>query len=85
MQQLLRDGAGPNPDNSFLHDLFLQRLPSLVRMVLASSGEMALEALAQLADKVMEDSSVSISQSKCSLSTQPVTLVTLTWLKSTQQ
>jgi len=37
-QQLLGDAAGPNPDNSFLRELFLQRLPSHVRMVLASSG-----------------------------------------------
>ena len=38
MQQLLGDAAGPNPDNKFLHELFLQRLPSQVRMVLASAG-----------------------------------------------
>lgn len=61
MQQLLGDAAGPNPDNSFLRELFLQRLPSHVRMVLASSGEMSLDGLAQLADKVMEVSSPSIS------------------------
>ena len=38
MQQLLGDAAGPNPDNKFLHELFLQRLPSQVRMVLVSPG-----------------------------------------------
>ena len=54
MQQLLGDAAGPNLDNSFLCELFLQRLPSHVHMVLASSGEMTLDALAQLEDKVME-------------------------------
>ena len=52
MQQLLGDAAGPNPDNKFLRKLFLQCLPSQVRMVLASAGEMSLEALAQLADKI---------------------------------
>ena len=61
LQQLLGDAAGPNPDNTFLRELFLQRLPGLVRMVLASSGDMPLEALATLADKVMEVASPAIS------------------------
>ena len=69
MQQLLGDAAGPNHDNSFLRELFLQRLPSHVRMVLASSGEMTLDALAQLADKVMEVSAPAIS----SVSVAPLT------------
>ena len=38
IQQLLSDAAGPNSDNSCLRELFLQRLPSHVHMVLASSG-----------------------------------------------
>ena len=53
MQQLLGD-AGPKPDNKFLRQLLLQCLPSQVRMVLASAGEMSLEALAQLSDKIAE-------------------------------
>ena len=61
MQQLLGDAAGPNPDNKFLRKLFLQRLPSQVRMVLASAGEMSLEALAQLTDKITEVATPSIS------------------------
>ena len=61
MQQLLGDAAHPNLDNSFLWELFLQRLPNHVRMVLASSGEMTLDTLAQLADKVMEVSLPSVS------------------------
>ena len=61
MQQLLSDATGPNPDNKFLRKLFLQRLPSQVRMVLASSGEMSLEAMAQLADKLAEVVTPSIS------------------------
>ena len=61
LQQLIGDTAGPNPDNTFLRELFLQRLPGHVRMVLASSGAMTLEALATLADKVMEVASPSVS------------------------
>ena len=61
MQQLLGDAAGPNQDNMFLRELFLQRLPSHVRMVLASAGDMSLEALAQLADKIVEVATPSIS------------------------
>lgn len=38
MQQLLGENLGSSPDaNSFLRELFLQRLPPNVRMVLASS------------------------------------------------
>ncbi len=46
LQQLLGDAAGPNPDNTFLRELFLQRLAGDIRMVLASSGDMPFEALA---------------------------------------
>ena len=60
LQQLLSDAAGPNPDNTFLRELFLQRLPGHVRMVLASSGDMPLEALATLANKVVEVASPSV-------------------------
>ena len=44
MQQLLRDTAGLNLNNSLLQELFLQRLPNQVQMVLASAEEMTLEA-----------------------------------------
>ena len=60
MQQLLGDTAGPNLDNTFLRELFLQRLPNHVRMDLASAGDMPLEALATLADKVMQVASPSV-------------------------
>ena len=70
LQQLLGDAAGPNPDNTFLRELFLQWLPGHVRMVLASSGNMPLEALATLADKVMEVASPSVS----SVNVAPLTL-----------
>ena len=54
MQQLLGNRPGMT-DDSFLRELFLQRLPPNVRMVLASSPEgTGLEQLAELADKVME-------------------------------
>jgi hypothetical protein len=61
MQQLLGDSAGPNPDSSFLRELFLQRLPGQVRMVLASSTDMSLDALAEMADKIMEVASPTVS------------------------
>ena len=61
MQQLLVNSAGPNPDNRFLRELFLQRLPNHVRMVLASAGDISLEALAQLADKIMEVATPTLS------------------------
>ena len=61
MQHLLGNSAGPNPDNRFLRELFLQRLPNHVRMVLASVGDMSLEALAQLADKTMEVTTPTVS------------------------
>ena len=61
MQQLLGDSTGPNPDNRFLRELFLQRLPNKVWMVLASAGDMSLEDLAQLADKIMEVATPTVS------------------------
>ena len=61
MQQLLSDKAGAM-DNSVLHELFLQRLPANVRMVLASTADQAnLENLAQLADKVVEVAKLSVA------------------------
>ena len=54
MQQLLGDRVGV-ADSTFLRELFLQCLPSNVRMVLAStSATMSLEELAELADKIAE-------------------------------
>ena len=53
MQQLLGDSATAT-DGTLLHELFLQRLPSNVRMVLASSSDAkSLEDIAQLADKIV--------------------------------
>ena len=53
MQQLM-GGQVSTTDNSFLRELFLQRLPANVRMVLASTDTKDLQDLAHLADKVME-------------------------------
>lgn len=53
MQQLLGDKAGL--DGTFLKELFLQRLPSNVRMVLAASpSDTPIDSLAELADRVVE-------------------------------
>ena len=51
MEQLLGDKLGAPESNSFLRELFLQKL----RMVLASAdASMELDKLADMADKVME-------------------------------
>ena len=56
MRQLLGDKLGSSDDaNSFLHELFMQRLPTNVRVVLASTDpSMDLDKLADMADKVLE-------------------------------
>ena len=53
MQQLLGDKA---IDNALLRELFLQRLPTNIRMVLASAHDETtdIEKLAQPTDKVVE-------------------------------
>ena len=54
MQQLLGDNAAAT-GGPLLRELFLQRLPPNVRMVLASSGDAkSLDELATLADKVLD-------------------------------
>ena len=62
MQQLLGGTAPGLPDSSFIRELFLQRLPSSVRMVLASTRrDTSVEELAQIADKITEVATPSIS------------------------
>ena len=54
MQQLLGDKA-TNTNAAFMRELFLQRFPSNIRMVLASTPDTGnMEDLAQPTDKVME-------------------------------
>ena len=61
MQQLLGDQAA-EANQTFLRELFLQRLPSNVRMVLACSDTaMSLTALAAMADKVIEVATPSVA------------------------
>lgn len=57
MQQLLGNATNPNSEDTFLQELLLQNLHSHIRMVLASSGDIPLEALATHADKVMVEAS----------------------------
>ena len=68
VQQLLGEKAG-TVDGSILRELFLQRLPSNVRMVLASSPEsVGIDNLATLADRITE---VATSTSSVSSVEQP--------------
>ena len=61
MQQLM-GGKAVTDDQSFVRQLFLQRLPPNVRMVLASTkDDEDLESLASLADKVMEVASPAVN------------------------
>lgn len=61
MQQLLGDKAGA-ADGSFLKELFLQCLPSNVRMVLASTNDgTSRDQFAQLADNIVEVAAPSVS------------------------
>ena len=61
MQQLLGDKAN-NTDGVFMRELFLQGLPSNVRMVLASTPDTgSLDDLVQLTDKIMEVATPSVS------------------------
>ena len=53
LQQLLGDKAA-SADTSFVKELFLQRLPVNVRMVLASDTTSDLDVLATRADRMME-------------------------------
>ena len=48
-------------DASFLHELFLQRLPPNVRRVLASTPKTTIDEIATLADHIMDVSAPSIS------------------------
>ena len=71
LQQLAGDMPGLT-DGTFLRELFLQRLPANVRMVLASTRDnTSIEELAQLADRIIE---VAVPPSVSNVSTQPAEL-----------
>ncbi len=59
IQQLLGDRAS-TADSTLLRELFLQRLPGNVRMILAATS-CSLNELAELADKVMDAAAPSVS------------------------
>ena len=70
LQQLA--GDTPGADGAFLCELFLQRLPANVRMVLASTrGDTPIDEIAQLADKIIEVAVPQIS----SVSAHPILLI----------
>ena len=79
MQQLLGEKAG-TVDKSFLRELFLQRLPTNVRMVLALSVERVnIDELAALADRIME---VAPDRAICSTEQPPDVLSELSQLRA---
>lgn len=55
IMQHLGDRLSTSPDNYFLHEFFLQRLPARVRIDLASNDSaMDMDKLVHMANKVME-------------------------------
>lgn len=60
MQHLLGDRLS-TVDEAFLRELFLQRLPNSVRMILASAGDVQLSRIAEMADNIMEVCAPSLS------------------------
>lgn len=60
MQQLLGDRVD-TLDGSILRELFFQRLPEQVRMILVTSSSESLETLASMADKIMDASTVGLN------------------------
>lgn len=60
MRQLLGEQVH-HVENPILRELFLQRLPQGIRMVLASATDMPLDRLAEMADRVAEYAAPTIS------------------------
>ena len=89
MQQLLGDHQ-PTPDNAFLKELFFQRLPANVRMVLASADpSTALPKLAEMADKIIEVATpptvAATSTAVSEVATPPTVAATATPVSEMQQ
>ena len=59
--QLLLGEKAKFINGSLLRELFLQRLPSNVQMILASADEMTVERLAEMADRIMDVGAPAIS------------------------
>ena len=59
--QLLLGEKAKMIDSSLLRELFLQRLPANVQMILASADSMTLDKLAEMADRIMESATPTIS------------------------
>ncbi|XP_037501266.1 uncharacterized protein LOC119375145 [Rhipicephalus sanguineus] len=54
IRQLLGQQASEERQQPFLREMFLQRLPQSTRMILACSDDVALERLAQLANRITD-------------------------------
>lgn len=62
MYQLI---GNKNIDEFLVKELFLQRLPANVRVILATSDKLSLDAQAVIADRIMEVSNAAINASTC--------------------
>ncbi|KAH6944128.1 hypothetical protein HPB50_001944 [Hyalomma asiaticum] len=60
MRQLLRS-SDVNSNEALFRELFLQRLPQSTRLVLAAAGELTLDRVAQLADRVHDATSARVT------------------------
>ncbi|XP_075543741.1 uncharacterized protein LOC142578222 [Dermacentor variabilis] len=73
MTQLLGTSP-PSKDSKILRELFLQRLPNQLRMILCASPTTSIEALATMADQIMDSSHLVIcTVDRCDalIATQP--------------
>ena len=59
--QLLLGEKAKMIDSSLLRELFLQRLPANVQMILALADSMSLDKLAEMADRIMDAATPTIS------------------------